>query len=269
MKLSLVPPRSYQPEILDSPGNRYEDLAPALRDIARVNRWLGGSAAVVRPIVRSLRRLNLREFSLLDVGTGGADVPLAVVASAARRGIRVRAVGVDSDPNVVLFAARTVSEHLRHGPLPVRPGIAGQRTTRPHGEALAGEGFAPLLVRADAFSLPFADSAFDFVACSLFLHHFREEDAARLLAEFARVARRFVVVNDLARHLVPWAAIRFLGALFAESPMFRNDAPLSVLRGWTAAELLEIAAHAGLSAASRVVRLPPYRLVLLVEKNLA
>ncbi len=79
----------------------------------------------------------------------------------------------------------------------------------------------------------------------------RRRQAALLLAELARVARRAVLVNDLERHVVPWAAISLL-VPFAESAMVRHDAPLSVLRGWTAAELASVAAAAGLGPSARV-----------------
>jgi len=233
--------------MMDAPGNRYEDLALALRDIGRVNRWLGGSAAIMRPIERIVDRHGLCEFSLLDVGTGGGDVPRAVLARAERRGLLAHAVGIDLDANVVRYAA--------------------SRCGKPASGCASVSRLA--LLRADAFALPFRTGAFDFVTSSLFLHHFSEADAARLLAECARVSRQAVLVNDLARHFVPWAAIKALGLLFAKSPMFRNDAPLSVLRGWTAEELLTIAADAGLARGARVLSLRPYRLVLLIERSAA
>lgn len=243
MTFSLVPPRSYRSELLDAPGNRHEDLAPALRDIGRVNRWLGGSSAVVRSVDRIAVRRNLREFTLLDVGTGAGDVPRAVMAHASKRGIEVRGVGIDLDPHIVRIASDPDRSHTSSSRL--------------------------ALIRGDGFALPFRDRGIDFVTSSLFLHHFHEAEASRLIAEFARVARVAVVVNDLARHLVPWAVIRILATLFAESPMFRHDAPLSVLKGWTAGELLSVAEGAGLRNEARIRRFAPYRIVLSVEGTAA
>jgi 2-polyprenyl-3-methyl-5-hydroxy-6-metoxy-1,4-benzoquinol methylase len=231
----LVPARSYEPELLDGDGYTYDELAATLRDIERVNRWLGGAASLRRPIEAFVRSRGLRAFSLLDVGTGGGEVPRAVVAAARRRGVDARAAGLDLDPHVVRYA-----------------------TAR-------GTGSLSLL-RADGFRLPFADGAFDFVTSSMMFHHFRESEAAQLLGEMARVARRAVVVNDLARHRVPWAAIGLLARL-GGSRMVRHDGPLSVLRGWRPGELLALAEAAGLSARARVRRWFPYRLVLVVERE--
>jgi 2-polyprenyl-3-methyl-5-hydroxy-6-metoxy-1,4-benzoquinol methylase len=221
--------------MLDRPGNSYEDLAAALRDIARVNRWLGGIKTLWRPLQCVLDRDRLRSFSLLDVGTGGGEVPRAIGSLASRRGITAHSAGLDIDPQIVRYAADQ-----------------------------ARGAFSA--VRADAFRLPFADRSFDFVTSSMMFHHFAEQDAARLLAELARVARRCVIVNDLVRHRVPWAAITLLGPL-AESPMFRHDAPLSILRGWTAPELFAIAQAAGLAKLARVQRMFPFRLALVVDRG--
>ena len=60
-------------------------------------------------------------------------------------------------------------------------------------------------VCADAFQLPFADNAFEVVACSLFLHHFDDAKVISLLREFARVASVKVAIVDLERHRIAFA----------------------------------------------------------------
>jgi ubiquinone/menaquinone biosynthesis C-methylase UbiE len=123
-----------------------------------------------------------------------------------------------------------------------------------------GEGLN--LVRADALYLPFSARSFDYVTASLFLHHFRDDDVVRLLAEFGRVAKRAVIINDLVRNLVPYYFIRLTGRLILTNWMSRNDGPVSVLRGFTQAELTSLAVRAGLSDCT-VEREFPYRLSLV------
>ena len=116
-------------------------------------------------------------------------------------------------------------------------------------------------VRADALALPFADGAFDYVACSLFTHHFTDEGVVRVLREMARVARRRVFVIDLHRHAVAYFLYTTAGRLLVRSALVREDGALSILRGFVPAELQRLAERAGLSEVE-VRRRFPYRLVL-------
>src|SRR6185369_16431631 len=59
-------------------------------------------------------------------------------------------------------------------------------------------------VRGDALKLPFADSQFDYVICSLFTHHFVDEQVVRIFSEMSRVARRRIFVIDLHRHPIAY-----------------------------------------------------------------
>ena len=119
-------------------------------------------------------------------------------------------------------------------------------------------------VVGDALDLPFRDGAFDVVMASLFFHHLSNDDCVRVLSQMWRIAKRRVLVNDLHRHAAAYVSIRALALVFSKSTMFRHDAPVSVLRAFRKAELLEIAKRAGVPA--RVYRSFPYRLVLVADK---
>jgi ubiquinone/menaquinone biosynthesis C-methylase UbiE len=218
---------------MDRTDNVPADLIGALDDIRLVNRFLRGSSILVkavRPFLSALREGDT--LHVLDVGTGGADLPLDLVAEAKglRRGIRI--VAVDRDPVTLQYARR-------------------QTAGTPEIEVLA----------ADAFELPFPPGSFDLVTASMFLHHFGEDDAVRLVAGFRRLAKRAVLINDLRRHLVSWAFISLAARITRRHPMFVHDAALSVLRGFTKAELYTIARGAG-STDAKVNRRLPYRLLL-------
>ena len=229
----LVPARRFDSEWMDRTDNTPEDLNGALDDIHAVNRFLGGTRVLVdavRPFL--LARSDSEPLSVLDVGTGGADLPLALVAEARRAGRRIRIVAVDRDAVTLDYARQKTSE---------APEIE--------------------LHAADAFNLPFAPASFDLVTASMFLHHFAHDDAVRLLSAFRRIARGAVLINDLERHIVPWAFIGLVARVTRRHPMFVHDAPLSVLRGFTGAELLAAGREAGATGTTVVVR-RPYRLLL-------
>ena len=226
----LVPARRFDPEWMDRPDNRPEDLAGALADIGKVNRWLGGARVIVDAVRPWLRAEGTTR--ILDVGTGGADVPLAIAREARRLHREVAIVGIDRDPATAALAK----------------------------SAAAGES-SITIQEADAFATDFPDGAFDVVTASMMLHHFAHDDAVRLIREFRRLARRAVLVNDLERHAIPWAFIALVARVTRRHPMFVHDAPLSVLRGFTPAELRAIADGAGAKGAVVHDRWP-YRLLL-------
>jgi ubiquinone/menaquinone biosynthesis C-methylase UbiE len=119
-------------------------------------------------------------------------------------------------------------------------------------------------VVGDGTRLPFADSAFDVVICSLSFHHLSDEECVQVLSEMWRVSRSCILVNDLRRHPVAYAAIDVLARLFSKSVMVRHDGPVSVRRAFHDGELMEIARRAGIPA--RIYRSFPFRLVLVAMK---
>ncbi|HLG96756.1 MAG TPA: methyltransferase domain-containing protein [Bryobacteraceae bacterium] len=117
----------------------------------------------------------------------------------------------------------------------------------------------------DAFQLPFRAASFDFVFCSLFLHHFTDEQVVALLGDFKRLARRAVLAIDLERGPL---AFRFLPAtqwLFGWHKMFVSDGLLSVQAAFKKRELLALARRAGLERARVSTHRPWGRLSLVAS----
>lgn len=231
----LTPKRIYEEEMLDAGEGTDKDVAHSLSDLRRINRFLGGRKVILRALAHCLDGASSKEVTLLDVGTGSADIPMAVADDCRGRGLESFIAAVDiSERNLRVSRARlNVSSDIH-------------------------------LVQADSLKLPFADNSFDFVTASLFLHHFRDEDVVRLLADFGRIAKRAVIVNDLVRNLVPYYFTRISGPLLAWSFLTRNDAPVSVLRGFTPGEMKDLARRAGLSKIE-TKRSFPYRLSLVAD----
>ena len=108
----MIPERSQESEWMDRPDNSRADLAATLHDIEKVNRLLGGRRVLLealRPFLAAAPRG--RPLEILDVGTGGADLPLAFVREAREAGCDVRVTAIDRDPATAAIAAREVAGH--------------------------------------------------------------------------------------------------------------------------------------------------------------
>jgi SAM-dependent methyltransferase len=223
-------PRVHRAELLDRADQDHGELSESLSQVSQVNRLFGGLRALRRHLERFLPAGTLR---LLDVGTGNGDTAAELAAWAAARGARWTVTGLDHHAGVLA--------------------VARERERRRSG---------PRLVRADALDLPFRSRAFDVSFCTLTLHHFRDEDAVRLIAEMARVTRRTVLVNDLERGTLSYWSARLLSwTLWRRNRITRHDGPLSVLRSFTVAELLALGVQSPLQQPA-VRRHFPFRLVL-------
>jgi ubiquinone/menaquinone biosynthesis C-methylase UbiE len=228
--------RSYELEHLDLGDYTAEEYEGCMVELRRVNRWLGDASALRRSVLSEIERDGAREFSLLDVGAGTGELLREAARWARVRGIRARLVGLELNER----SAEAILEE-----------------SRAFSEISA--------VRADALRMPFASGAFDYVMCSLFTHHFRDESVVALLREMSRVARRRVYVIDLHRHPVAYYFYTTLGRLFLHNRLIREDGALSILRAFAPREMKSLAERAGLSGA-KVERRFPYRLVLSGSK---
>jgi ubiquinone/menaquinone biosynthesis C-methylase UbiE len=196
------------------------ELRRSLAFIRRVNSLLGYTRSTLHHLKRFSRDWNPGQtIRILDVATGSADIPLAILRWAGRRGFDVRIVGVDLHAATAREAAEAAKSVVRNSPSRLR------------------------VVRGDALRLPFADGSFDYALTAMFLHHLDEADAARVLREMSRVAQRGIIAADLLRHRRAYAWIS-LFTLFA-GPMVRHDAKASVAQAFNRAEILRLRDEAG------------------------
>jgi ubiquinone/menaquinone biosynthesis C-methylase UbiE len=199
---------------MDLPGTETEVLRSDLKNLETINQRFGGKAAVLGCLSECV------EISqgglLLDLCTGYGDHPRSMRQWARQRGVELRVVAIDFQRDTLRLAREATQE---------------------------GEGV--LFVQADARQLPFKRGKVDWVFCSLALHHFSSEDAVRILQESKRLAKREVVVMDLARSRWAQIAVWLLTTLWMREPMTRHDARLSVRRAFSLQELQNLFFKAG------------------------
>jgi ubiquinone/menaquinone biosynthesis C-methylase UbiE len=229
--------RSYELEHLDKGDYTASEYERCIVELQRVNRYLGDASALRRSVLKEIEREGLNEFSLLDVGAGSGELLRAAAVWAEDSKRRAHLVGLEINAR----SSRAILEESKS--------------------------FSFInSVRGDALRLPFADDAFDYVMCSLFTHHFKDEQVTRVLAEMARVARRRIFVIDLHRHPVAYFLYTTVGHLFLHNRLIREDGALSILRSFRPFELHHLAASTNLLDIM-VERRFPFRLVLSARKR--
>lgn len=224
--------RSEDLEHIDKGDYTPEEYEGCMVELRRVNRFLGDAAVWRRELRKEAGRLPLKDFSVLDVGAGTGELLRVAARWAHKSGRRAHLVGLELNER----SARGIVEE-----------------SKSFSEVCS--------VRGDALRLPFEDGSFDFAICSLFMHHFKNEDVITVLRELNRVARRRVFVIDLYRHPLAYFLYTTVGHLVLYTRLIREDGALSILRSFRPAELQQLATSAQLKNV-RVERRFPFRLLL-------
>lgn len=188
-------------ELLDSDAGTADEVAGSIKDLRMFNSWFGGVHTMSNLLRRVAQKRGLKQISWVDVAGGEGYVATRTQRSLARSGISSQPVILDRAPT-----------HLGN----THPAVCG-----------------------DALALPFRDSSFDAVGCSLFLHHLEPAEIVRFVREGLRVARHAFLIQDLQRHPLH-LALSYLGMPLYRSRITRHDAVASVQRAYTVEEVRRI-----------------------------
>lgn len=224
--LASLAKRARIPELMDDPTLPPDEHREALRGLARLNALSRAHARRWKPIATLARESN-RPIRVLDVATGDGGFPIAAATWAGRAGLKVEAAGCD-----ISDTALTVAK-----------------------ESAAKAGVGVEFFRHDVLkeALP---AGFDVVTCSLFLHHFSEQEVVRILTAMRDAAARMVLVNDLARGRTNLVLVWLGCRLLTRSRVVRFDGPASIRSAFTRAEMLALAERAGLHGVTVAAAFP-------------
>lgn len=169
-----------------------------------------------------------RPTTVLDIGSGGGDVPRALARWAARDGYQVQITAIDPDPRAHTWATR-------------QPAVKGVMFRQAFSRDLVAEG-----------------RSFDVVVSNHLLHHLDVAELQALLADSQQLARVRAVHSDISRSR--WGYLLFSAGTWAFFPrsFIREDGLTSIRRSYTADEL-----RAAAPAGWRVERQPPWRNLLV------
>jgi len=207
--------RSQQKEILDQENIPFADIALNLEELDFINSYLGGHSITIEG-VKQLLQNNERIF-ICEIGCGGGDNLNYISKFCKKKGIKCSFAGIDINPECIAFAKNNSTIETVN------------------------------FIVSDYKKVCFGDQKPDIIFSSLFCHHFSESELVEMMQWMKRNSKIGFFINDLHRHPVAYISIKILTRLFSKSYLVKNDAPLSVLRGFKREEWKEIFKKAGIS----------------------
>jgi hypothetical protein len=201
---------------LDNDNIPTEDLYQNLRELDFINRWLGGHKVVLDGIRTFLKKNPvIHTLSIMEIGSGGGDNLRETGILLNKKKIAYQLQGVDMKEDCVHFSQRQQR-------IPVSYQICDYQL-------------------ADTQQKP------HYIFNSLFCHHFTDEQLVKLLQWMYQNSENGFFIADLHRHALAYYSIKGLTRLFSKSYLVKNDAPLSVLRGFSRKEWESLLQQAGIN----------------------
>ncbi len=204
--------RSYKKELLDRDDIPFADIKLNMQELDFINAKLGGHKITLEGLKTMMKRVgdrakkNNERLSILEIGCGGGDNLRVIKSYCKKRNISVHLSGLDINPHCIEFAR-----------------------SRKENEGI--EFISSDYKLANPFPKP------DIIFNSLFCHHFNDDEMRNILMWMKEHSGAGFFINDLHRHPFAYYSIKWLTSLFSKSYLVKNDAPLSVLRGFKKKEL--------------------------------
>jgi 2-polyprenyl-3-methyl-5-hydroxy-6-metoxy-1,4-benzoquinol methylase len=205
--------RSNEKELLDDPSVPFKDIRQNMQELNTINTLLGGHAITKKGFEKIIG--NRKEISVCEIGCGGGDNLLVIQQWCKKNGVKARLVGIDINAHCIEFAKE------QYGNLGIEFICSDYQNTT---------------------VLP------DILFSSLFCHHFTNEELVAMLQWMRQHCKAGFFINDLHRHTLAWWSIKILTAIFSRSYLVKNDAPVSVLRGFRKREWQQLFKKAGIEA---------------------
>lgn len=217
--------RSDETEWMDRTDVNPVELESVLRDLASFNRTFLGHYPLLRWVARAVRRAPKETpLTLVDVGCGYGDLLRAIRQWSRRRGIDLKLLGVDLNPETIRIA---------------------RAATDPAD-------------RIDFHAINMFDLAsttpVDLIVSSLVTHHLSDREITEFVRLMERAARRGWAICDLQRSRLLYHFVGLSSRLARFHPMVTRDGQISVARSLTRAEWEAQIAEAGFSPADVSIR---------------
>ena len=208
----MLEERSHQKELLDAEDIPTADLYQNLRELDRINTLLGGYDITFSALKKIIQPD--KSYTLIDIGCGGGDTLKHIQRWQTRQHLNLSLIGIDLKPDCIAYASQ-------HNPA-----------------------YNTQYICDDYRNMFLHVHDIDIIHACLFCHHLSEKQLLELI-HFSLERHITLVINDLERNPIAYYAIKTLTHLFSKSYLVKNDAPLSVARGFKKKEWSSIITKAG------------------------
>jgi 2-polyprenyl-3-methyl-5-hydroxy-6-metoxy-1,4-benzoquinol methylase len=191
--------RSYQKELMDADDIPFDAMAQTLKELNIINTRLGGHAITLEGLKQFVK--SKTPVTVCEIGCGGGDNLFAIYKYCQKHGIPARFVGIDMNAECIAFAKQQYSH------LPCE------------------------WICSDYAKVGFTDKP-DIIFSSLFCHHFTDKQLVYMLQWLKQNSSRGFFINDLHRHWLAYYLIKYITRFFSRSYLVKNDACISVSRGF-------------------------------------
>lgn len=192
--------RSYKKELLDRDDIPFEDIKRNMSEIKTINSLLGG----FRISISGLHQLLQKKTTILicEIGCVSGDNLEALYNWCVQNNIEAKFIGIDIKKECIEAAQLNLK--------------------------LAS---CTEWIISDYAVVQFSLKP-DIIFSSLFCHHFTNEELSEQLKWMKEKCNIGFFINDLQRHWLAYYSIKFITKIFSASYLVKNDAPLSVSRGF-------------------------------------
>ena len=208
--------RSTQKELLDAEHIPFAAIKKNMQELDTINSLLGGHIITLKGL-QAFSKNRTNTIRICEIGCGGGDNLRAIYKYCLKKNISVRLIGIDIKKECIDFAT--------------------ERNTDLPAEWLCSD-----YQLADLTPDPP-----DIIFSSLFCHHFTNSELILMLQWMQKNSRSGFFINDLHRHYLAFYSIKWITKLFSNSYLVKNDAPLSVARGFKKQEWRSMLEKAGIS----------------------
>ena len=208
--------RSYEQELLDDVNIPFEAIRQNMLELDIINTYLGGHRITIKGVQLLSGKQNV--LHICEIGCGGGDNLAAIARWASSKNIQLEITGIDINHNCIDVATQ-------------RKDIGSKANW----------------ITSDYRNVNFTRYP-DIIFSSLFCHHFTNEALIEQLQWMHRNSAKGFFINDLHRHWLAYYSIKVLTQLFSKSYLVKNDAPLSVKRGFKKDEWMHLLGKASIKA---------------------